>query len=167
MSPTMPAFISRLIRPFTSSASLAITPPGPIPATAQKATLAAGCFWGVEHMFHAEAVQLTFDPATLPYTTILDFFYRIHDPTTRDAQGPDIGSQYRSGIFFHSEEQEKQAREVTEKASKQWWGGKVVTQILPAGEWWDAEDYHQRYLDVHENGYQCSSHILRKFPDLQ
>lgn len=112
-------------------------------------------------------MQLTFDPVTLPYTTILDFFYRMHDPTTRDAQGPDTGSQYRSGIFFHSEEQEKQAREVTAKASKQWWGGKVVTQILPAGEWWDAEDYHQRYLDVNRGGYECPSHFLRKFPDLQ
>lgn len=91
----------------------------------------------------------------------------MHDPTTRDSQGQDIGSQYRSGIFFHSEEQKTQARQVTEKANKQWWGGKVVTQILPAGEWWDAEDYHQRYLDVNKDGYQCTSHVLRGFPGLQ
>ncbi|KFY74045.1 hypothetical protein V499_05896 [Pseudogymnoascus sp. VKM F-103] len=198
----MPAFISRLLRPFTSSASLSITPAGPIPAGAQKATLAAGCFWGVEHMFrkefadkglydarvgyiggdttspsyrsvcsgstgHAEAVQLTFDPITLPYTDLLVFFYRMHDPTTRDSQGPDTGSQYRSGIFVHSAEQKEQADQVTEKANNQWWGGKVVTQILPAGEWWDAEDYHQRYLDVNKGGYECPSHKEREFPDLQ
>ncbi|KFZ04997.1 hypothetical protein V501_08776 [Pseudogymnoascus sp. VKM F-4519 (FW-2642)] len=198
----MPAFISRLLRPFTSSATLSITPPSPIPAGAQKATLAAGCFWGVEHMFrkefadkglydarvgyiggdttspsyrsvcsgstgHAEAVQLTFDPTTLKYTKLLEFFYRMHDPTTLDSQGQDIGSQYRSGIFVHSAEQKEQADQVTEKASNQWWGGKVVTQILPAGEWWDAEDYHQRYLDVNKGGYECPNHKERKFPELK
>ncbi|OBT58900.1 hypothetical protein VE04_00579 [Pseudogymnoascus sp. 24MN13] len=115
---------------------------------------------------HAEAVQLTFDPTTLPYTDLLVFFYRMHDPTTRDSQGPDTGSQYRSGIFVHSAEQKEQADQVTEKASNQWWGGKVVTQILAAGERWDAEDYHQRYLDVNKGGYECPSHFLRKFPDL-
>jgi peptide-methionine (S)-S-oxide reductase len=91
----------------------------------------------------------------------------MHDPTTVDSQGPDTGSQYRSGIFFHSPAQETEAREITEKASAQWWGGKIVTQVLPAGQWWDAEDYHQRYLDVNKGGYECPSHFLRKFLDLK
>lgn len=68
----------------------------------------------------------------------------MHDPTTSNRQGPDTGSQYRSGIFYHDEEQESIAREVTEKVNEKWWKGKVVTEILPAGEWWDAEDYHQK-----------------------
>lgn len=71
----------------------------------------------------------------------------MHDPTTANMQGPDIGSQYRSGIFFHDAEQEKIAKDVTDKVNKEWWKGKVVTEVLPAGEWWDAETYHQLYLD--------------------
>ena len=73
----------------------------------------------------------------------------MHDPTTKDRQGGDRGTQYRSAIFYHSEEQEKQAREVTKKVQEKWWkSGTVTTEILPAGEWWDAETYHQRYLEV-------------------
>jgi len=72
----------------------------------------------------------------------------MHDPTTLNSQGPDAGSQYRSGIFYHSSEQKSIAEEITKKVDEQWWKGKVCTQILEAGEWWDAEDYHQRYLDV-------------------
>lgn len=74
----------------------------------------------------------------------------MHDPTTANKQGPDVGSQYRSGIFYHNEEQEKIAKEISEKVNNEWWKGKVVTQILPAGEWWDAETYHQLYLDKSE-----------------
>lgn len=74
----------------------------------------------------------------------------MHDPTTANRQGPDVGSQYRSGIFYHNEEQEKIARDVTDKVNKEWWKGKVATEILPAGEWWDAETYHQLYLDKSE-----------------
>jgi len=91
----------------------------------------------------------------------------MHDPTTKDAQGPDRGSQYRSGIFYHDEEQKKVAEEVTRKVNEQWWEGKVKTQVVQAGEWWDAEDYHQRYLEVNPKGYECPSHIVRDFPALK
>jgi len=200
----MPTFLQRLLRPFTTSTSLSLAPAGPIssPSGSEKATIAAGCFWGVEHMFrkefkgkglydarvgyiggdtsspsyrsvcsgdtgHAEALQVTFDPSQVTYRTLLEYFYRMHDPTTFNRQGPDSGSQYRSGIFYHSPEQEEIARDVTKKVNEKWWKGKVVTQILPAGEWWDAEDYHQKYLDVNPGGYECPSHFLRSFPSLE
>lgn len=206
-----PSFLSRLLRPFTSSTHLSISggatnaglpPQIQVPEGAEKATIAAGCFWGVEHMYrkqfgskglydarvgyiggdtaspsyravcsgatgHAEATLLIYDPTKITYRQLLEFFYRMHDPTTLNSQGPDKGSQYRSGIFYHSEEQERIAREVTAKANEQWWGGKVVTEILPAGQWWDAEDYHQLYLDRNPGGYECPSHYLRKFPELK
>ncbi len=92
----------------------------------------------------AEALQVTFDPNQVTYRQLLEFFYKMHDPTTSNRQGPDTGSQYRSGIFYHDAEQESIAREVTKKVNEKWWKGKVVTEILPAGEWWDAEDYHQK-----------------------
>lgn len=91
----------------------------------------------------AEALQVTYDPSKITYRQLIEFLYRMHDPTTIDRQGPDTGSQYRSGIFYHDEEQKKIAEEVTKLANEKWWKGKIVTQILPAGEWWDAEDYHQ------------------------
>lgn len=115
----------------------------------------------------AEATQLVFDPSKVTYRQLVEFFYKMHDPTTRDRQGPDVGSQYRSGIFFHSPEQQAVAKEVTAAVNEQWWGGKVVTEILPAGTWWDAEEYHQRYLDKNPSGYECPSHKLRKFPPLK
>ena len=97
----------------------------------------------------AEALQVTYDPSKITYRQLIEFLYRMHDPTTADRQGPDTGSQYRSGIFYHDEEQKKIAEEVTKLANEKWWKGKIVTQILPAGEWWDAEDYHQvRLLNV-------------------
>ena len=115
----------------------------------------------------AEALQIYYNPQKLSYQTILEFFYKMHDPTTPDRQGPDTGSQYRSGIFYHDAEQEAVARDVTKKVQEQWWkGGQVVTEILPAGEWWDAEAYHQLYLDKNPGGYECPSHFLRKFPPL-
>lgn len=160
----------------------------PVNPNAQLCTVAAGCFWGVEHMFrhtldhqgavldarvgyiggassnpsygavcsgrtgHAEALQVHYDPAKLSYRQLIEFFYRMHDPTTQNRQGPDMGTQYRSAIFFHNDEQEKVAKEVTKKVQAEWWkDGKVVTEVLPAGQWWDAEDYHQRYLDVVSN----------------
>ncbi|KAI5195646.1 hypothetical protein AUEXF2481DRAFT_67946 [Aureobasidium subglaciale EXF-2481] len=181
-------------------------PEGPgavsVPEGTQKATVAAGCFWGVEHMYrhhfpkdavldarvgyiggdtkdpsyravctgrtgHAEALQIYYNPDKVSYQKLLEFFYKMHDPTTEDRQGPDVGSQYRSGIFTHDDEQEKIARDVTKKVQEQWWKqGKIATEILPAGEWWDAEAYHQKYLDVNPGGYECPSHFLRKFPDL-
>ena len=115
----------------------------------------------------AEALQVIYDPQKITYTSLLEFFYKMHDPTTANQQGPDRGSQYRSAIFYHNESQEKEAREVTKKVNEQWWKGGVVTEILPAGQWWDAEQYHQLYLDNNPGGYECPSHFLRKFAELQ
>ncbi|KAL8954262.1 MAG: hypothetical protein Q9193_007312, partial [Seirophora villosa] len=96
---------------------------------------------------------MSFAPTRLSYTTLLEFFYRMHDPTTKDRQGADTGTQYRSAIFHHSAEQERDARAVTEKAQAQWWKGKpITTEILEAGTWWDAEAYHQLYLDKNPGG---------------
>jgi len=115
---------------------------------------------------HAEALQVTYDPSKITYTQLLEFFYKMHDPTTSNSQGPDRGTQYRSGIFFHDAEQEKIAKEVTKLVNEKWWKGRVVTEILPAGEWWDAETYHQKYLENNSSGYECPSHYLRSFPPL-
>ncbi|KIM97872.1 hypothetical protein OIDMADRAFT_203094 [Oidiodendron maius Zn] len=209
MASGMPSFISRLFRPFSSSTSLGVSSNGGgssiiSPEGAAKATVAAGCFWGVEHLYrkeftnkglydarvgyiggdvkspsyravctgrtgHAEALQVTYDPSKITYRQLLEFFYRMHDPTSLNSQGPDRGTQYRSGIFFHNAEQEKVAKEVTQLVNEKWWKGKVVTEILPAGEWWDAEEYHQKYLEPGHNpdGYECPSHILRNFPPLE
>jgi peptide-methionine (S)-S-oxide reductase len=145
----------------------------------EKATFAAGCFWGVEESFrqvpgvvgttvgylgghtanptykdvctdatgHAEVVQVTFDPSKVNYERLLDVFWSAHDPTTLNRQGPDIGTQYRSAIFFHSPEQERQARASKEKMQS---AGKfrrpIVTEITPASTFYPAEDYHQKYL---------------------
>lgn len=138
----------------------------------EKATFAAGCFWGIEAKFrkikgvidaqvgyiggheknpnyhqvcegntgHAEAVEITFDPDIVSYNNLLDAFWNMHNPTQKNRQGPDVGSQYRSAIFTHSEEQIKLAQE---SKSKQ--GSKVVTEIVPASVFYRAEEYHQRY----------------------
>jgi peptide methionine sulfoxide reductase msrA/msrB len=165
------------------------------PKTAAKtetATLAGGCFWGMEDILrkipgvlsiqvgytggattnpvypevktsrtgHAESVELTFDPRLLSYEKLLGIFFRMHDPTTVDRQQNDIGSQYRSVIFYHSEEQRKTAetvKAVVNKSKK--WPNPVVTQIVPAGKFYPAEDYHQDYLIKHPDGYTC--HFLR------
>jgi peptide-methionine (S)-S-oxide reductase len=146
----------------------------------QRATFAAGCFWGVESAFrqlpgvlatavgytgghtkdptykevcsggtgHAEAVTVEFDPAKISYEQLLDVFWDIHDPTQYNRQGPDYGSQYRTAIFTHGPEQEKAARESKERLNK---SGKfkrpVVTEIVPAPEFYMAEDYHQQYFE--------------------
>lgn len=145
----------------------------------EKATFAAGCFWGVEEAFrqvpgviettvgylgghtanptykdvctdetgHAEVVQVTFDASRVSYEKLLDVFWSAHDPTTLNRQGPDIGTQYRSAIFFHSPGQERQARASREKMQA---SGKfrrpVVTEITPASTFYPAEEYHQKYL---------------------
>lgn len=97
---------------------------------------------------HAEVVEITFDPAQLPYEQLLETFWKLHDPTTPNRQGPDVGSQYRSVIFFHSPAQEAAARAARERLDK---SGKfrhpVVTQIVPAAPFYKAEEYHQRYLE--------------------
>ncbi len=109
---------------------------------------------------HAEAVQIVFDPKVVSYETILRYFFRLHDPTTPNRQGNDIGTQYRSAIFYHGEEQRKIAERVkadVDRSGK--WPAKVVTQIVPAGPFYPAEEYHQNYLQKHPGGYTC--HYLR------
>ena len=97
---------------------------------------------------HAEAVRVEFDPAQISYEELLDAFWRIHDPTQLNRQGPDIGSQYRSAIFFHDEEQERAARASKEKLGQSGAASRpIVTEIVPAVEFWRAEDYHQRYIE--------------------
>ena len=110
----------------------------------------------------AEACQIDYNPEKLSYRQVLEFFYKMHDPTTLNKQHHDKGTQYRSGIFYHNDEQKAIAEDVTKKANEQWWNGKIVTEILPVGKWWDAEDYHQRYLDKNPSGYQCESHYERE-----
>ncbi|CAI4218462.1 unnamed protein product [Parascedosporium putredinis] len=176
--------------------------PAVVPEGAEVATVAAGCFWGVEHLYvkhfghgkgvletrvgyiggatdnpsyravcsgttgHAEATQIIFDPKKVSYRDLLLFFYRMHDATQVDRQGPDTGTQYRSAIFFHTPEQETEARAVTAAVAERWWKSPVATQIIPAGRWYDAEEYHQLYLDKNPHGYECPSHFIRDFPDL-
>ncbi|CAL1698555.1 unnamed protein product [Somion occarium] len=112
---------------------------------------------------HAEAVKIEFDPSIIKYDELVEFFYRTHDPTTLNKQGKDTGTQYRSAIFYHSPEQREIAQRVTEEVQKKHFdpqGKKIVTQIVEAGPWWDAEDYHQKYLYKNPDGYQCPLHRL-------
>jgi peptide-methionine (S)-S-oxide reductase len=146
----------------------------------EKATFAAGCFWGVEAAFrqipgvvatrvgytgghtddptyervcshttgHAEAVEVTFDPERVSYEQLLDVFWTKHNPTTKNRQGLDIGDQYRSSIFFHSPEQQDAAERTKEsQQAKLHWPKKIVTEIVPASEFHEAEDYHQQYME--------------------
>lgn len=109
---------------------------------------------------HAEAIQVEFDPAILTYRALLEYFFRLHDPTTANRQGNDVGTQYRSVIFFHSDEQRDVAEAVkgdVDASGK--WKQKVVTQIVPAVPFYPAEDYHQDYLRKNPGGYTC--HYLR------
>jgi peptide methionine sulfoxide reductase msrA/msrB len=152
------------------------------------ATLAGGCFWGMEDIIrdipgvldtevgytggtldaptyeqvktgrtgHAEAIQVNFDPAELTYKELLGWFFRMHDPTTRNRQGNDVGSQYRSAIFYHDEEQRRIAEEVKQRiAASGKWRNAIVTEIVPAGEFYPAEKYHQDYLKNNPGGYTC------------
>jgi peptide methionine sulfoxide reductase msrA/msrB len=110
---------------------------------------------------HAESVQILFDPAKVSYEKILLRYFALHDPTTADQQGNDVGSQYRSAIFYANDRQKKVAEEVKQKVDRSHkWGKPVVTQIVPASEFWRAEEDHQKYLNKHPNGYTC--HYLRK-----
>jgi peptide methionine sulfoxide reductase msrA/msrB len=113
---------------------------------------------------HAESIQIVFDPSKLSYATLLErWFYRMHDPTTENRQGNDRGSQYRSAIFYLSDEQKRVALEVTAKVNQSgWWPRPIVTQIVAAGPFTQAEDYHQDYLEKHPGGYTC--HFLRDEP---
>jgi len=105
---------------------------------------------------HAEAVKIVFDPSVLSYAELVEFFYRTHDPTTPNRQGGDVGSQYRSAIFTTSEAQAETAKRVTEEVQAKHFtpkGKKIATEIAPASQWWDAEDYHQMYLFKNPSGY--------------
>ena len=109
---------------------------------------------------HAEAIKIVFDPAKLSFSSILDFFFRMHDPTTLGRQGNDVGSQYRSAIFYLSEKQ----RLTAEAKKREWddskkWKNPIVTEIVPAKTFYKAESYHQDYLEKNPNGYTC--HYLR------
>jgi peptide methionine sulfoxide reductase msrA/msrB len=163
-----------------------------MPEKTEIATLAGGCFWGVEEIIrgipgvldtevgytggvvrnatyevvkrgdtgHAEAIRVTFDPAKLRYAELLGYFFRLHDPTTKNRQGNDVGTQYRSAIFYHDEAQRDTAERVkAEVGASGKWKHPIVTEIVPAGSFYDAEDYHQDYLVKHPNGYTC--HFLR------
>ena len=150
----------------------------------KKAYIAGGCFWGMEDLFrtrpgiidtevgyiggenenptyrnhpgHAEGIELTYNPSKTSFREILDFFYRIHDPSTVDQQGNDRGSSYRSSIFIQNEEERKDAEEIIEivNDSKKW-NGKIVTTLEPFTKFWPAEPEHQDYLVRNPNGYTC------------
>ncbi len=109
---------------------------------------------------HAEAIRITFDPARIGYRQLLEFLFQIHDPTTVDRQGNDVGSQYRSAIFYLDEEQQRDAAAVIAAVDASGrWPGKIVTKVEPAGDWWTAEEYHQDYLAKYPDGYTC--HFIR------
>jgi peptide-methionine (S)-S-oxide reductase len=107
---------------------------------------------------HAEAVEVTYDPEKVSYEQLLNTFWNMHDPTTLNRQGPDMGHQYRSVIFFHDAEQERAALRSKEEAQK-YFDRKIVTEIVPATDFWRAEEYHQRYFDKHPGHYGC--HFIR------
>ncbi|KAM5490249.1 Peptide methionine sulfoxide reductase [Microsporum canis] len=191
-----------------------------IPANAQKATFAAGCFWGVEHIYRrrfrngkglldasvgycggisklptyrqihdernqcsviiwdklanvsslpafcigtdAEALEVLFDPSLVSYQQLVEFFYSMHDPTTKDRQGSDTGTQYRSAVFAHNDEQLKIAKSITDQVARRWWKAPITTELNPPGkwQWWTAEKYHQLYLEKNPAGF------VRDFPPL-
>uniref|UniRef100_A0A060TCJ8 peptide-methionine (S)-S-oxide reductase n=1 Tax=Blastobotrys adeninivorans TaxID=409370 RepID=A0A060TCJ8_BLAAD len=115
---------------------------------------------------HAEALQIVFDPKVVSYETLIDFFFRMHDPTTLNKQGPDTGPQYRSSIFYHNDEQKRISEELKQKYDKTFYKNPVVTTIEPIKIFWDAETYHQLYLVNNPDGYECPSHFLRVKPEL-
>jgi peptide-methionine (S)-S-oxide reductase len=154
----------------------------------ERAVLAGGCFWGMQdlirkrrgvlstrvgytggenqnatyrnHGTHAEAIEIVFDPKLTNFREILEFFFQIHDPSTKDRQGNDLGKSYRSAIFFTSPEQEAIAREtIADVDASRLWPGKVTTEVVAVGDFWEAEPEHQDYLERLPNGYTC--HFVR------
>lgn len=154
----------------------------------EKAILAGGCFWGVEELIrdvpgvqktvvgytggevanatyrnhgnHAEGIAIDFDPSILSYRQLLEFFFQIHDPTTKNRQGNDRGASYRSAIFYLNDEQKTTAETlIQEMEATGKWPGKIVTEIVPASDFWDAEVEHQDYLRKNPGGYTC--HFIR------
>lgn len=152
--------------------------------TTERALLAGGCFWGMEelvrampgvvstrvgysggdvpnatyrnHGTHAETLEVVFDPARLSYRDLLEFFFQIHDPSTVDRQGNDIGTSYRSAIFYTTPEQKRVAEDtIADVDASGLWPGKVVTRVEPAGDFWEAEPEHQDYLQKFPEGYTC------------
>jgi peptide-methionine (S)-S-oxide reductase len=157
-------------------------------STPQRAILAGGCFWGMQdlirklpgvlstrvgysggdvpnatyrnHGTHAEAIEITFDPATLSYRKLLEFFFQIHNPTTPNRQGNDTGPSYRSAIFYTDDSQKQTAEKtIADVNASGKWPAKVVTQLAPASDFWQAEPEHQDYLENNPGGYTC--HYVR------
>jgi peptide-methionine (S)-S-oxide reductase len=154
----------------------------------ERAVLAGGCFWGMQdlirrkpgvistrvgysggdvqnatyrnHGTHAEAIEIVFDPRVISFRDLLEFFFQIHDPTTRNRQGNDTGASYRSAIFYTSPEQERVARDtIADVEASGLWPGKVTTEIAAIGDFWEAEPEHQDYLERYPEGYTC--HFVR------
>jgi peptide-methionine (S)-S-oxide reductase len=152
--------------------------------TTERAVLAGGCFWGMQdlirkmpgvvstrvgytggdvpnatyrnHGSHAEGIEIVFDPTVLSYRRLLEFFFQIHDPTTKNRQGNDRGTSYRSAIYFVSEAQRLEAIDtIKDVEASGLWPGRVVTEVAPAGDFWEAEPEHQDYLERYPNGYTC------------
>jgi peptide-methionine (S)-S-oxide reductase len=150
----------------------------------ETAILAGGCFWGMQdlirrqpgilstrvgytggevpnatyrnHGSHAEGIEIVFDPAITSYRRVLEYFFQIHDPTTPNRQGNDVGPSYRSAIYYLSEEQKRVALDtIADVEASGLWPGKVVTEVAPAGDFWQAEPEHQDYLERIPNGYTC------------
>jgi peptide-methionine (S)-S-oxide reductase len=113
------------------------------------------------HGSHAEAIEIIFDPARISYRRILEFFFQIHDPSTRNRQGNDVGTSYRSAIFYTSDEQRLIAEDtIADVDASGLWPGKVVTQVVAASDFWEAESEHQDYLERYPGGYTC--HFVRR-----
>ena len=156
--------------------------------TTEKAILAGGCFWGVEdlvrklpgvldtrvgytggdvqnatyrnHGTHAEAIEIVFEPEKIAYRDLLEFFFQIHDPSTKNRQGNDVGTSYRSAIFYENDEQKRVAEDtIADVDASGLWPGKVVTEVTAAGPFWEAEPEHQDYLEKYPDGYTC--HFIR------
>jgi peptide-methionine (S)-S-oxide reductase len=156
--------------------------------TTERAVLAGGCFWGVQellrkrdgvistkvgysggdvpnatyrnHGTHAEAVEIIFDPTRFSFRDLLEFFFQIHDPSTKNRQGNDVGTSYRSAIYYTSDEQKRVAEETIKDVNASGiWPGKATTELAPVGPFWDAEREHQDYLQRIPNGYTC--HFVR------
>jgi peptide-methionine (S)-S-oxide reductase len=154
----------------------------------ERAILAGGCFWGMQdlirrmpgviatrvgytggdvanatyhnHGTHAEAIEITFDPTITSYRALLEFFFQIHDPTTRNRQGNDVGASYRSGIFYVDDVQKRIAKDtIADVNASGLWPGVAVTEVAPAGPFWEAEPEHQDYLERFPDGYTC--HFVR------
>ena len=154
----------------------------------EKAILAGGCFWGVEelirnlagvisttvgytggdvpnatyrnHGTHAEGIEIVFDPERVSYRKLLEFFFQIHDPTTRNRQGNDIGTSYRSAIFYVDDQQKEVARKlIADLSAAKIYKAPIITEVVPVGPFWVAEEYHQDYLQKNAGGYNC--HYLR------